>query len=133
MNCSALPPRSMGLGTRFGRGGKRGSPWGWSTYRPIAEPGKNTRLRSPPPVRESSASPTRALSSILTPATSAVHAGTARHREKMRRRSSLKAIFNPVPAERGARAARRMALHVHRDRVHGDVRRRGLHVNGEGG
>src|SRR5688500_2470304 len=70
------------------------------------------------------------LSSSLTPATSAAR----RDEEKsIARRKSLKAILHPRRTEGCARAARGMALHVHGDRVHGDVRRRGLDVHGEGG
>src|SRR5258708_15845161 len=43
------------------------------------------------------------------------------------------AIFDARRAQGGPRAARGMALHVHRDRVHGDVRGGGLDVHGKGG
>src|SRR5258708_1640463 len=43
------------------------------------------------------------------------------------------AIFDARRAQGGPRAARGMALHVHGDRVHGDVRGGGLDVHGKGG
>src|SRR5258708_31270714 len=43
------------------------------------------------------------------------------------------AIFDARRAQGGPRAARGMALHVHGDRVHGDVRGGGFDVHGKGG
>src|SRR5688572_16745183 len=77
-----------------------------------------------------SAAPTLARSSSFTPATSA--ACTASAMQKTSNASaSLETILEPFRRERRARAARRMALHVHRDRIHRDVGRRGLDVHGE--
>src|SRR5678816_331102 len=72
---------------------------------------------------------TRTRSSSVTPCSSAACAAV----EKASRRSTLETIVDARGVESGARAARRVALHVHRDRVHGDVRRRGLDVHREGG
>ncbi len=49
----------------------------------------------------------------------------------MRHRSE--AVFDAASAEGGARAPRGMALHVHRHRIHRDVRRRELDVHRERG
>src|SRR5688500_1771916 len=70
-----------------------------------------------------------ALSSMLTPATSAAEAGSVKRSSSR----SLKAILDPLAAERGARAARRVALHVDGDRIHGDVSGGSLDVHREGG
>src|SRR5204862_4475024 len=78
---------------------------------------------------ESSVFPTRVLSSIFTPATSAAKAGTASKSST----TVLKTILDPFPGERRTGAARGVALHVDRDRVHGDVRGGGLDVDGKGG
>src|SRR5574340_1573458 len=45
----------------------------------------------------------------------------------------LEAVAHAVRRDGGARAARRMALHVDRHGVHGDVRGGKLDVHGEGG
>src|SRR3954469_11323488 len=68
-------------------------------------------------------------SSSRTPSSSAACAvATARSSA-----SSLETILHARCTDRGARASRRVALHVHGDRIHGDVRRRRLHVHGKGG
>src|SRR3970282_770819 len=95
----------------------------------MAYTSKMKRWRSPTPVSASSVSAMRTRSSNFTPATSAACSGSANARSS----NSLVAILQPRGAEGGARAPRRMALHVHRHRVHGDVRRRGFDVHGEGG
>src|SRR5258706_3687360 len=50
-----------------------------------------------------------------------------------RNAASLEAVLDAGGRDRGARAARGMALHVHRHRVHGDVRGGDLDVHREGG
>src|SRR5687768_12112682 len=89
---------------------------------------KKTRLRSPAPRSSRSVPATRTLSSIFTPATSAAQAGIA---TRSARTSSLEAIFDVPGPECGARAARRVALHVDGHRVHGDVGGRRFHVHRE--
>src|SRR3954471_1347734 len=67
-------------------------------------------------------------SSSRTPSRSAACAAPARRKKA----SDLKTILHAAAADRGPRAARGVALHVHRYRVHGDVRRGGLDMHGEG-
>src|SRR3970282_685619 len=95
----------------------------------MAYTSKMKRWRSPAPVSVSSVSAMRTRSSNFTPATSAACSGSANARSS----NSLEAILEPRGPERGAGAPRGMALHVHRHRVHGDVRGRGFYVHGEGG
>src|SRR4051812_6383397 len=72
---------------------------------------------------------TRTRSSSRTSSSSAACTETA----TTNRNKTLKAILDTGRLEELARAARRMALHVDRDGIHGDVRRRGLDVHREGG
>src|SRR5215510_974475 len=81
------------------------------------------------PFRTRSCPATCARSSSVTPSSSAAPA----EKEIAKRTSSLETILDSSRPEGGARAARRMALHVDRDRVHRDVRRRRLDVHREGG
>src|SRR6266850_5596266 len=73
---------------------------------------------------------TSTRSSSVTPSRSAAWAPPASTPASTR---TLKTIFDARRPQRGASAARGVALHVHRDRVHRDVRRCGLYVHGEGG
>src|SRR5882762_8965903 len=86
-----------------------------------------TFVRSPAPFSTSSL----VLSSSFTPATSAPRTG--RHINKAKITSALIAILDARRPERGARAARRVTLHVHRHRVHRDVGGRGFDVHRERG
>src|SRR5882672_6810726 len=72
---------------------------------------------------------TRTRSSSVTPFSSAASAAV----DTTRRSSNLEAILDTAGPEGRARAARGMALHVHRYGVHRDVRRRCLDVHREGG
>src|SRR6267378_6972460 len=74
-----------------------------------------TLVRSPAPFSTSSL----VLSSSFTPATSAPKAGKATHKENIK--TALIPIFDPRSPKGSARAARRVALHIHRHRVHRDV------------
>src|SRR6266850_6897030 len=76
---------------------------------------------------------TSTRSSSVTPSRSAPWAAPARARIITTLTPNSETIFDARRSQRGARAARGVALHVHRDRVHRDVRRRGLDVHGEGG
>src|SRR5437870_11984751 len=81
------------------------------------------------PFRCASWPSTRMRSSRRTPSSSAAVTGN----ERAARSKTLKTILDPGRPESRARAACRVALHVHRHRIHGDVRRRGLDVHGERG
>src|SRR5437868_11084818 len=72
---------------------------------------------------------TRTRSSRRTPSSSAAWATRLSQRTGI----NLKTILDSGRRERGARAARGMALHVHGHRIHGDVRRRRLDVHRERG
>src|SRR3977135_1567084 len=75
-----------------------------------------TFVRSPAPFSTSSS----VLSTSFTPATSAPKAGkAATHKKNIK--TPLVAILDTRRPESGARAARRVTLHVHRHRVHRDV------------
>src|SRR5258706_8281670 len=95
------------------------------------------RLRTPAPFSWSCVPAMAARSSILTPPSSAPEALAAQNSAgKIRRRISVamsEAILDAARRKSGARAARGMALHVHRDRIHRDVRRRGFDMHGERG
>src|SRR6267143_93553 len=67
-----------------------------------------TLVRSPAPFSTSSL----VLSSSFTPATSAPKAGKATHKENIK--TALVSIFDTRSPKGSARAARRVALHVHR-------------------
>src|SRR5688572_1927121 len=98
-------------------------------YRPATYTLKNTmRVRSAMPFNCSSCPSTRTRSSSLTPSSSAACSGSASIN-----RSSLETVFDSRRAKRRARAARRVALHVDRHRVHGDVGGGGFDVHGERG
>src|SRR5712692_3434957 len=71
--------------------------------------------------------PTR--SSSLTPSSSAAWAMAAASNRKAQQ--DLKPILDPGRTEGGARAPRRVALHVHGHGVHGDVRRSSLDMHRE--
>src|SRR5712691_4620250 len=87
-----------------------------------------TLVRSPAPFSTSSL----VLSSSFTPATSAPNAGkAATHRENIK--TTLVPILDPRSPKGGARAARRVTLHVHRHRVHRDVGGRRFDVHRERG
>src|SRR3954465_11305510 len=89
------------------------------------------RFLRPAPFSTSSFDSTWVLSSRRTPDTSAAVAVKLARRNGIAR--NLKTIFDSRGPESGARAARGMALHVHRHGIHGDVRGGGLDVHGEGG
>src|SRR5258707_15022742 len=72
---------------------------------------------------------TRTRSSSVTPFSSAASAAV----DTTNKSSNLEAIFDTRGPESRARAARGMALHVHRYGVHRNVRRRSLDVHREGG
>src|SRR5688500_6381223 len=98
---------------------------------------KNARLRRPAPFSVSSELPTRVLSSIFTPATSAADAAVIARKRLAASIAFmarlLEAVFHAGRTDCRARAPRGMALHVHCHRIHRDVRRRGLDVHGERG
>src|SRR5262245_25939028 len=87
------------------------------------------RVRKAMPFRWISWPSTRTRSSSVTPSSSAALAA----KESNRRTRTLKAIFDAGRFESGARAARRVALHVHRHGIHRDMRRRGLDMHRERG
>src|SRR6185503_5639266 len=97
-------------------------------YSPATYTLKMKRVRRARPFRCSSCPSTRTRSSSFTPSSSAAPTGRAN-----RSSSSLKTVFHPRRPKGGARAPRGVALHVHRHRVHGDVRGGGLDVHREGG
>src|SRR6185436_16520863 len=74
---------------------------------------------------------TRTRSSSVTPSSSAACA--AIEKDKASKAKALETILDAGASESRARAPRGMALHVHRDRVHRDVRRRGLDMHRERG
>src|SRR5690349_11688818 len=94
------------------------------------------RLRRPAPFSTRSRDSTCVLSSSLTPCTSAAVTPNAPSASSAPSKSlcigpPLEAVFDPRRAKHGACAPRGMALHVDRDRIHRDMRRRGFHVHGE--
>src|ERR1700694_291295 len=86
-----------------------------------------TLVRTPAPFSTSSL----VLSSSFTPATSAPNAGMATHKDNIK--TALIPILDTRSPEGSARAARRVALHVHRHRVHRDVGGGGFDVHRERG
>src|SRR5688572_7172458 len=82
----------------------------------------------PMPFSSSSRPSTRTRSSSVTPWSSAAWIGSVNSRK-----IHLKTVFDSRGAKGGARAPRRVALHVDRYGVHGDVRGRRLDMDGERG
>src|SRR5690348_11671490 len=89
-----------------------------------------TRVRTAAPFSCSSWPSTCTRLSSSTPSSSAARASGAANSAST---SSLETVFNAARTEGGARAARGVALHVDRDRVHRNVRGRGFHVHRERG
>src|SRR3990170_1468243 len=89
----------------------------------------------PMPFSSSSRPSTRTRSSRMTPSSSAAWARSANNNDTSitLKAINLEAVFQSRGAKRGARAPRGVALHVDGHRVHGDVRRRGLHMDRESG
>src|SRR6185436_13139861 len=101
-------------------------------YRPATYTLKMKRVRRARPLSCSSWPSTWMRSSRFTPSSSAARTGKCGVRAN-RKGINLETVFHPRRAKRGACAARRVALHVHRHRVHRDVGRRGLDVHRERG
>src|SRR5438034_7554561 len=91
------------------------------------------RVRSAMPFSSSAWPSTSTRSSSCTPSNSPAWAAPASARIITTLTPNSEAILDARGAQGGARAARRVALHVDRHRVHGDVRCRGLDMHGKGG
>src|SRR6266850_272543 len=91
------------------------------------------RVRSAMPLSSSAWPSTSTRSSSCTPSSSPAWALQASARIITALAPNSEPIFDPGGPQGGAGAARRVALHVDRDRVHGDVRRGGFDVHGKGG
>src|SRR5688572_206336 len=134
-NCSALASRSI---TRMMRLGPSDSMAAFAMvalagrYKPATYTSKMKRVRTARPFSCSCWPSTRMRSSRLTPSSSAAREGTWGARVK-RKSISLETVFHPRRPESRARAPRRVALHVHCHRVHGDMRGGGLDMHREGG
>src|SRR5436309_1863251 len=86
------------------------------------------RVRSAMPFNSNAWPSTLTRSSSCTPSSSPAWAVPA---SSPAMTTALKTILDAGGAQGGARAARGVALHVDRHRVHGDVRCGGLDVHGE--
>src|SRR5438105_864504 len=91
------------------------------------------RVRSAMPFSSNAWPSTSTRSSSCTPSNSPAWAPPASARIITTLTPNSEAILDARGAQGGARAARRVALHVHRDRVHRDVRGGGLDVHRERG